>query len=255
MSVVVVDGLAIYYETYGEGVPAVLIPRCNFAWSALDLAVLTGDYTVVIASPRGFGESDRTEGPYTAASIKSDLEAVPDHVGVGEYVSFGYSMTGSVAPWLAHENPRVRAVISGGFPIATAYTNVLPYISANRADTFKDPRRWQTMTEKFDPEALMAWYLELDKFPPAGLLDVLDCPLYSFWGGDDEVIEELAGLEALRAGMQTRRLPFEVVPGRDHEGMLNSINEAMPHARRWLNAVVPPQGECGRAGTRPSRPA
>ena len=74
----VVDGLAIHYETYGEGVPAVLIPRCNFAWSALDLAVLTGDYTVVIASPRGFGESERTEGPYTAASIKSDLEAVLD---------------------------------------------------------------------------------------------------------------------------------------------------------------------------------
>lgn len=238
MSVVEVDGLALHFETFGTGAPAVLIPECNFDWSALDTAFLARDYTVVIASPRGFGASARTEGPYSAATIKSDLEAVLDHVGVGHYVTFGYSMTGTVAAWLAHENPRVRAVVAGGFPIASSYVAVLPYIQANQADAAKDPRRWQAMAQKSDPAAVIAWYRELDSLPPGGLLDALDCPLYAFWGGDDELIEELAGLNEHRAMMRARRLPFEVVAGRSHEAMLSNINEALPRVRRWLDQVV-----------------
>lgn len=234
-----IDGLAIHYESRGSG-PAILIPWCNFPWSSLDVGLLAAHYTVVIASPRGFGESDRTATGYSAATIRSDLEAVLDHLGVDEYVAFGYSMTGAVAPWLGHANPRVRAVVSGGFPTATSYSKVLPYIINNLSDTRKDPARWRAMTTKFDPDAPLAWYRELDMLSAGGLVDHLDCPVYSYWAGDDEVIDELVGLETLRNAMLKRGLPFEVLPSRDHEGLLKDINSAMPGILRWLQSTVPP---------------
>ena len=58
VSVLKIDGLTLSYEMYGAG-PAIVIPWCNFAWDALDLAPLTRAYTVVVASPRGFGTSER----------------------------------------------------------------------------------------------------------------------------------------------------------------------------------------------------
>lgn len=69
------EGLSIRYEVHGSG-PAVGIPWCNFAGSPLDLRCLTSDYTVVIASPRGFGGGEGDRSGYRAATIRSDLEAV-----------------------------------------------------------------------------------------------------------------------------------------------------------------------------------
>jgi pimeloyl-ACP methyl ester carboxylesterase len=119
MPVLSVDGVTISYEVHGTG-PAMLIPRCNFAWSSLDLSAFVDDYTVVIASPRGFGNSERLARGYTVETIRSDLEAVIRHLDFEDYIVLGYSMTGSVAPWMAHNNPRVRAVVSGGFPTPTS---------------------------------------------------------------------------------------------------------------------------------------
>jgi len=160
---------------------------------------------------------------------------------VEEYVAFGYSMTGSVAPWLAHGNPRVRAVVSGGFPTVSSYASLLPYIEANLAETKQDPDRWATMTRKYDPDALLAWYHQLDTIPPGGLVDRLDCPVYCYWGGADEIINDLVGLDTLLSETSARGIPIELIPGRDHEGMLDDIDVAIPGVRDWLHTVVPPQ--------------
>ncbi|MGH3599108.1 MAG: alpha/beta fold hydrolase [Pseudonocardiaceae bacterium] len=239
MSVLVVDDLRLHYEVRGHG-PLILVPWCNFPWASLDVDLLADGYTVVIASPRGFGDSDRVSAGYQAGTIRADLEAVLDHLGVDEYIAFGYSMTGSVAPWLGHGNPRVRAVVSGGFPTTASYGSLLPYIERNRAETVQDPDRWATMTRKFDPDALLAWYHELDTIPPGGLVDRLDCPVYCFWGDADEVLDELVGLDVLRRETSARGIPFESLPGKDHEGMLADINLAIPGVRNWLHTVVPP---------------
>jgi pimeloyl-ACP methyl ester carboxylesterase len=240
VSVLEVDGLTLSYEVYGAG-PAIGIPWCNFAWHALDLGLLTAAYTVVVASPRGFGNSERVGSGYDASTICTDLEAVLDHVGIEQYVAFGYSMTGSVAPWLAHDNPRVRAVVSGGFPTASSYGGVLPYITANLAETQQDPVRWAEMSRKFDPDALLAWYRHLDSLRPGELVERLDCPIYCFWGGADEVIEELVGLKALVTDTASRDIPFLVHAGRDHEGMLLDIDVAARTLLPWLRDVWPPR--------------
>ena len=81
MSVLEIDGLTLSYEVCGAG-PAIVIPCCNFPWHTLDLGLLTEAYSVVVASPRGFGYSERVGAGYGANTIRTDLEAVLDHVGI-----------------------------------------------------------------------------------------------------------------------------------------------------------------------------
>ena len=49
------DGLDLHYEVTGSG-PALLLPKFNyFRWDRyLDVGLLAGRFTVVVASPRGF---------------------------------------------------------------------------------------------------------------------------------------------------------------------------------------------------------
>jgi pimeloyl-ACP methyl ester carboxylesterase len=51
------DGLQLRYEVTGSG-PALLLPAFNFRWGDyLDIGLPGGRFTVVTASPRGFGGS------------------------------------------------------------------------------------------------------------------------------------------------------------------------------------------------------
>lgn len=232
-----VDDRKVYFDAHGRG-PALLIPWCNFAWDSLDLDLLTSSYTVVIASPRGFGNSDRMPGGYAAPNIRRDLEAVLDSVGVGEYITFGYSLSGSIAAWLAHENPRVRAVVSGGFPITTSYHSVLPRMEANLAAAQGDAAEWEAMNRQLDPDAVLTWYRYLDTLPAGALADRVSCPIYGFWGGCDELIDELVGLETLTVQTSARGVPFEVIPDLDHGELLTEINVAIPGALTWLERTL-----------------
>ena len=135
------DGLDLHYEVTGSG-PALLLPKFNyFRWDRyLDVGLLAGRFTVVVASPRGFMTSSRlaADGDYRVADLASDLAAVMEAAGFGRFSVFGYSFTGAFAPWLAHLTDRVDAVVSGGFPIVgdylPQYADIQARIEAARAD-------------------------------------------------------------------------------------------------------------------------
>jgi pimeloyl-ACP methyl ester carboxylesterase len=78
------DGLDLRYEVTGSG-PALLLPKFNyFRWEDyLDVGLLAGRFTVVTASPRGFGASSRlaADGDYRVADLASDLVAVMKAAG------------------------------------------------------------------------------------------------------------------------------------------------------------------------------
>ena len=119
------DGLDLHYEVTGSG-PALLLPKFNyFRWDRyLDVGLLAGRFTVVVASPRGFMTSSRlaADGDYRVVDLAGDLAAVMEAAGFGRFSVFGYSFTGAFAPWLAHLTDRVDAVVSGGFPIVGDYS-------------------------------------------------------------------------------------------------------------------------------------
>ncbi len=162
----------------------------------------------------------------------ADVERVLDHLDIDRYVSFGYSMNGAMATLLGIDNPRVRAVVCGGFPTTGDLSGM-----ADRTRRMTDRARlvksnWDELVGRYDPEAAVALYEAIGVLVP--LIDRLDCPVWSWWGSEDERLEELGGIERHRRGLEDRGLRFEVLAGLDHLGALDRIDLALPGALRWL---------------------
>lgn len=209
------DGLDLHYEVTGSG-PALLLPKFNyFRWDRyLDVGLLAGRFTVVVASPRGFMTSSRlaADGDYRVADLASDLAAVMEAAGFGRFSVFGYSFTGDYSP---------------------QYADIQARMEAARAD----PAAWSEVTSRFDNRAALGFYRELSELPPNFLVDSLPCPLFAFWGEDDEEIAFGGGVQLLASGLDRRRLKHASFPGHDHNGMLDHINEALPSVLAWFDEL------------------
>ena len=159
--------------------------------------------------------------------------------GFERFSVFGYSFTGAFAPWLAHLTGRVDAVVSGGFPIAGDYSPLYPEIQALSAAAEADPAAWADLNSRFDNRAALAFYRELSELPPDFLVDDLPCPLFAFWGEEDEEIARGGGVRLFAAGLDRRGLEHASFPGHDHEGMLAHINEAITSVLAWFDGLPP----------------
>jgi pimeloyl-ACP methyl ester carboxylesterase len=234
------DGLDLRYEVTGSG-PALLLPKFNYSrWDDyLDVGLLAGRFTVVTASPRGFAASSRltADSDYRVADLASDLVAVMKAAGFERFSVFGYSFTGVFAPWLAHLTDRVDAVVSGSFPIVGDYSPLYPETQRRSEAAKADPAAWSDLTSRFDNRAALGFYRELSELPPDFLVDNLSCPLFAFWGEDDEEIARGGGVQLLASGLDRRGLKHASFPGHDHEGMLVHINEAVPSVLAWFDEL------------------
>jgi pimeloyl-ACP methyl ester carboxylesterase len=240
MATLIRDGLDLRYEVTGTG-PALLLPAFNFRWGDyLDVGLLAGRFTVVTASPRGFGASGRlaADAGFRVADLASDLVAVMETAGFERFSVFGYSFTGVFAPWLAHLTGRVDAIVSGGFQIAGDYSPIYPEIQALSAAAEADPAVWADVNSRFDNRAALSFYRELSELPPDFLISDLPCPLFAFWGEEDEEIAREGGVQLLANGLDSRGLEHTSFPGHDHEGMLAHINEAVPSVLAWFDGLA-----------------
>jgi len=132
---------------------------------------------------------------YRVADLASDLVAVMEAAGFERFSVFGYSFTGGFAPWLAYLTDRVDAVVSGGFPIVGDYSWQYPDILLRSEAAKSDPAAWLELTSLFDNRAALGSYRELSELPPDFLVDSLPCPLFAFWGEDDEEIARGGGVQ------------------------------------------------------------
>jgi pimeloyl-ACP methyl ester carboxylesterase len=234
------DGVELRYEVRGSG-PALLLPQFNFSWpEVLDLGPFVERFTVIVASPRGFGDSSRLDADahYRVRDLADDLVAVVQEAGFERFSVLGYSFTGAFAPWLAHLTGKVDAVVSGGFPIVGDYTYLLADVEHRTEVARSDPAAWAHLDSRFDYRAALAFYRELSELPADSLVTDLPCPLLAFWGDEDEEIAQGGGVDLLASGLDRRGLPHVSFPGHDHEGMLASIDEAVPSALAWFDTLA-----------------
>lgn len=240
MTTLVRDGLELRYEVRGGPGPALLLPQLNFSWpDVLDLGPLVERFTVVVASPRGFMGSGRlgVDAPYRVHDLTDDLVAVVHAVGFERFSVLGYSFSGAFAPWIARLTGRVDAVVSGGFPIAGDYGYLYTDTVRRSEAARSDPAAWATLDSRFDDRAALAFYRELSDLPADFLVTDLGCPLFAFWGEEDEEIALGGGAVALAAALDRRGLRHVSFPGRDHEGMLAAIDDAVPAVVAWLDRL------------------
>jgi pimeloyl-ACP methyl ester carboxylesterase len=234
------DGLELHYEVHGGSGPALLFPKLNFSWAdVLDLDPFAERFTVITASPRGFGASGRldADGLYRVGDMAEDLVAIVQTVGFERFHVFGYSFSGAFGPWLAQLIRKVDAVVSGGFPIAGDYAYFYADIQRRTEAAMADPDAWAYLDSLFDNRAALAFYRELSELPADALIADLPCPLFAFWGDEDEEISLAGGTAQLAAGLDHYGLQHVSFPGHDHEGMLSHLNATVPSVLAWFDQL------------------
>lgn len=233
MAICHIDDRALDYIICGAG-SALVLPHCNFSWPQALIDQLSLSFRVIVVSPRGFQRSTRiARPPYDPAWIIDDVEAVLDHLDINRYSLFGYSMTGVMAPWIATRSNRVDAVISGGYPIVGDCSTLASKVVGDLENARADTDVWTKTLEFFDPDAAIAFYRAIGQMRPNELIDAIHCPLYCFWGAEDEVMGP-AQSTAQRHWFAGRGVPYRIYPGYDHGGLLAAIDRTAGEAARWL---------------------
>ena len=110
-----VNGLHLYYETYGSGAPLVLLHGgmltidLNFATL---IPTLAQTHTVIGVEMQGHGRTADIDRPITFANLAADVVALLDHLSIEKAAVLGHSMGGGVALELAMSHPdRVSAIV------------------------------------------------------------------------------------------------------------------------------------------------
>jgi pimeloyl-ACP methyl ester carboxylesterase len=116
-----VNGLHMYYETYGEGPPLVLLHggmltiELNFA--AL-IPALAERHHVIGVEMQGHGRTADIDRPITPAGSASDVVGLLDELGIARANVFGHSMGGAVTLELGVSYPdRVHSLVAASVTV------------------------------------------------------------------------------------------------------------------------------------------
>jgi pimeloyl-ACP methyl ester carboxylesterase len=102
-----VNGIKIYYETYGEGFPVILIGGLGSeiqSWAA-QIPIYSKHFMVIAFDNRGAGRSDKPDVPYTIELMADDARELLRALGVRYSYVVGKSMGGMIGQWLAIKYP------------------------------------------------------------------------------------------------------------------------------------------------------
>ena len=102
-----VNGIQMYYATYGAGDPVLLIHGGlgNADIWANQVADLMTDHLVIVADSRGHGRSTRTEEPFGYDLMASDYLALLDYLKVDKVDLVGWSDGGIIGLDIAMSHP------------------------------------------------------------------------------------------------------------------------------------------------------
>ncbi|MFL0810273.1 MAG: alpha/beta hydrolase [Agarilytica sp.] len=104
----------IYYQTFGQGEPVVMLiglGGSGEAW-ALQYMALQSEFHCITIDNRGAGQSDKPDEAYSITLFAQDLAAVLNEAGIESAHIMGASMGGLIAQEFFHLYPqRVRSLI------------------------------------------------------------------------------------------------------------------------------------------------
>lgn len=111
-----INGITIYYETYGEGYPLLLIGGLGSqiqSW-AVQIPIYSKHFQVIVFDNRGAGRSDKPDVPYTTELMAEDVSMLLDVLGIESAHIAGKSMGGMIGQWLAIKYPeKVKKLVLG----------------------------------------------------------------------------------------------------------------------------------------------
>ena len=109
-----VNGVHLYYETYGSGRPLVMLHGGLYSGENFYpiIPALAEEYQVIVPDLQGHGRTADVDRPLDIKLMADDIAALIRHLGLEQVDVLGYSLGGGVALFLARKYPElVRKLI------------------------------------------------------------------------------------------------------------------------------------------------
>ncbi|MCJ7796862.1 MAG: alpha/beta hydrolase, partial [Thermoleophilia bacterium] len=109
------DGVSLYYETYGDGQPLLLVHGngASIGSMAAQIDFFRKRYKVIAMDSRDQGHSSDSDSPLTYEKMTDDLAALIDHLKLGSVDVIGWSDGGIEALLLGVRHPsKVKKIIA-----------------------------------------------------------------------------------------------------------------------------------------------
>ena len=122
-----VNGIRIYYETYGEGEPLLLLHgnRSSISLFQLQIPALEKHYKVIAVDTRGQGKSTEDGKLYTYDLFAEDMNALLNHLHLDSVNVLGWSDGGNTGLIMAMKYPKkVKRLVTMGAVVFIDHTVV-----------------------------------------------------------------------------------------------------------------------------------
>lgn len=148
-----VNGLKMYYEIHGTGLPLVLL-HGSFVWGT-DYPTLSQGRQVIVVDMQGHGRTADIDRPFTFEQMADDTAALLKHLKIEQADVFGYGMGGTIGLGLAIRHPslvRRLAICSAVYrPVEESYpTDILEAFRAMTPENFA-PKELKEPYDKMSP--------------------------------------------------------------------------------------------------------
>jgi pimeloyl-ACP methyl ester carboxylesterase len=146
-----VNGINLYFETYGQGRPLILLHGGLGSGEMFEpvLPALSGHHQVIAADLQGHGRTADIDRPLDIRLMADDIAALIDHLGLDKPDVVGYSLGGGVALLTAIKYPAsVRRLVAASANIwrDAIYPDMLAQqgqVSGAAAEFMKDTPMYQ----------------------------------------------------------------------------------------------------------------
>ncbi len=114
MPYAVADGIKLYYESVGDGVPLILHGHHHRWYMPFQIPYFSQFYRVIAFDRRGTGRSDDPPGPWTAGDLAADVSKLMDALHIERAIVGGISLGGVVSSQFGVDYPeRTLALVVG----------------------------------------------------------------------------------------------------------------------------------------------
>jgi pimeloyl-ACP methyl ester carboxylesterase len=186
-----VNGIKLYYETYGEGKPLLLLHGNQQSIVAFNqqVSVFAKKYKVIVVDTRGQGKSGEDGKRYTYDLFAADMNTLLDELKIDSVNIVGWSDGGNTGLIMAMKYPRkVKCLITMGANIFINYKDVIqPDMIKNVKNGIK---LWQKDTAYENKNSVRLLKMLLEE-PRNSFKDLaaIKCPVLVIAGEKDDIME------------------------------------------------------------------
>jgi len=264
-SFVQANGLHMYVEACGTGIPIILIHGGLETCRMWDLAVplLAMEYQVITPDSRGHGRTDNPSGRFSYPLMAADMAQLIQALGLDMPFVAGYSDGGQVALEMAMDYPGLaRGYLIGGIynNLTDAWRQVMQdllgfdapgvvdfervaqlnstfiQVLQERHDTFHQPGYWKTLLTQ-----ISTCWLNSPNHSPTDFTKIVEPTL--FWCGDRDVFcppEQNLDMYRMVKGAE-----LAVFPTADHFTIAQQFDGIVTMMQNFIERVTRPDQNAG----------